>query len=246
MMTVFHPGGWELSKEAIKLCGFKEGDRILDIGCGDGVTDTRMREELGLKPVGCDTDRAVLDRARRRDDKLKLRLTDGLSLDFPSLYFDGAIMECSFSLMNRHDELLHELWCVLKPGASFAVTDLYMINPDPERAAETFYEARLRLNAPREEGDCADADSLPSPYLLDGMFVIDNLIAAITDVGFELTAFRDRTSRLNDFIAQILFDYGSAEEYWKQTLPAGSKPYCRAEFGKNTGYFLLTARKPAQ
>lgn len=243
-MNVFHPGGWELTQEAIRLCGFKEGDRILDIGCGEGVTASRMRDELNMKPVGCDTDDEILKRARLRDPQLQVRKTDGICLDFPSLYFDGAIMECSFSLMDRHDELLHELWCILKPGAGFALTDLYMINPDPERAAETYYEAKLLLNSPRSEGDCEEADRYPSPYLVDGMFVIDNLIKAVTDTGFEITAFRDRTRQLNDFTAQILFDYGSVDEYWKQTLPQGSRPYCRAKFGKNTGYFIMTAKKP--
>ena len=38
-------------------------------------------------------------------------------------------------------------------------------------------------------------------------------------------------------------DYGSLDEYWKQTLPDGSKPFCRAKVDKHTGYFLLTAEK---
>ena len=33
----FHPGGRDLTLEAAKACGWKEGDRILDIGCGDGA-----------------------------------------------------------------------------------------------------------------------------------------------------------------------------------------------------------------
>jgi len=192
-MNIFHPGDWELTKEAVRLCGFRAGDRILDVGCGEGVTASRLRDELGLKPGGCDRDENILKRARERDPALKLRKTDGVMLDFPSKYFDGALMECSFSLMTRHDELLHELWCILKDGGRLAIADLYMMNPEPESAAEAYYEAKLRLNAPRVEGECNEDEEYPSPYLLDGMFVIDNLIKAIMDTGFEITAFRDRT-----------------------------------------------------
>ncbi len=245
-MNIFHPGDWELTKEAVRLCGFRAGDRILDVGCGEGVTASRLRDELGLKPVGCDRDENILKRARERDPALKLRKTDGVMLDFPSKYFDGALMECSFSLMTRHDELLHELWCILKDGGRLAIADLYMMNPEPESAAEAYYEAKLRLNAPRVEGECNEDEEYPSPYLLDGMFVIDNLIKAIMDTGFEITAFRDRTRELNNYIAQILMDYGSVENMWEQCLPEGSKPYCRAKIGKNTGYFILTARKPVK
>lgn len=241
-MNIFHPGGWELTQQAIKLCGLKQGDRVLDIGCGEGVSMSRLRDELGIKPVGCDKDENILKRAKERDPELKLRTTDGVMLDFPSLYFDGAIMECSFSLMTRHDELLHELWCILKNGGSFAISDLYIINPDADKAAEAYYEAKRILNTPRVEGD--EEREFPSPYLLDGMFVVDNLMKAIMNVGFEITAFKDKTKELNDYIAQILFDYGSVENMWEQTLPKGSEPYCKAKIGKNTGYFLLTARKP--
>ena len=136
-----------------------------------------------------------------------------------------------------------ELYCVLKPGASIAITDLYCINPDSDRAGEVYYEAKRILNTPRKEDDCKTADSLPSPYLLDGMFVIDNLLHAIRETGFEITLFRDRTKQLQDYYAQLLFDYGSLDAYWEAVLPKGCRPFCRVVPGKNCGYFLLTARK---
>ena len=241
--TGCHPGGEALTLEAAKACGWKEGDRILDVGCGGGESMLLLKKTLGVKPVGCDRDEGMLARARLLDADFKLRVTDGMSLDFPSLYFDGALLECSFSLMNRHDEMLNELYCVLKKGAKVAISDLYYINPDPDKAGEAYYEAKRILGTPREEGDCEKADEMPSPYLLDGMFVIDNLLHAIRETGFEITYFRDRTKQLQDWYAQLLMDYGSLDEYWKQTLPDGSKPFCRAKVDKHTGYFLLTAEK---
>ena len=242
----FHPGGADLTREAVRAAGWKAGDRVLDVGCGDGSSMRLLRDEFGVKPVGCDRDKAILARAKELDGTLQLRQTDGLSLDFPSLYFDGALLECSFSLMNRHDELLHELYCILKPGAAFAMTDLYCINPDLDRADETYYEAKRILNTPKQENDCKNADSIPSPYLLDGMFVIDNLLHAIRETGFEITLFRDRTRQLQDYYAQLLFDYGNLDAYWEAVLPKGCQPFCRAKPGKNCGYFLLAARKEAK
>lgn len=238
-----HPGGEALTREAAKVCGWKEGDRILDVGCGMGATMRLLRDEFGVKPVGCDSDPKMLEAAQARNPDCKLRETDGMSLDFPSLYFDGAILECSFSLMTRHDEMLNELYCVLKKGAKLAISDLYVINPDAEKAGEVYYEAKRILNTPREEGDCENADKIPSPYLLDGMFVVDNLLHAIRETGFEITYFRDRTKQLQDWYAQILMDHGSMNAFWQDTLPVGAKPCCKVKPGKNTGYFLLTAEK---
>ena len=239
----FHPGGEALTLEAARACGWKAGDHILDLGCGAGSSMLLLKERLGVKPVGCDRDEGMLARARELDPSIPLRKTDGISLDFPSLYFDGALLECSFSLMNRHDELLNELYCVLKKGSKLAITDLYCVNPDPDRAGEAYYEARRILNTPRTEKDCEEADAYPSPYLLDGLFVVDNLLHAIREAGFEITLFRDRTRQLQDWYAQLLMDYGSLEAYWKETLPAGSTPFCRTTPGKHVGYFLLTAEK---
>ena len=242
-ITGCHPGGEALTLEAAKACGWKEGDRILDVGCGGGESMLLLKKTLGLKPVGCDRDEGMLARAKLLDPDAKLRITDGMSLDFPSLYFDGALLECSFSLMNRHDEMLNELYCVLKKGGRIAISDLYYINPDPDKAGEVYYEAKRILNTPKEEGDCEKADEIPSPYLLDGMFVIDHLLYAIRETGFEITYFRDRTKQLQDWYAQLLMDYGSLDDFWKQTLPPGSEPFCRAKVDKHTGYFLLTAEK---
>ena len=238
-----HPGGIELTREAAKVCGWKKGDRILDVGCGMGAAMRLLNEEFGVEPSGCDADPKMLESAKALSPTFPFSETDGMSLDYPSLSFDGALLECSFSLMTRHDEMLNELYCVLKKGAKLAISDLYVINPDKDKAGETYYEAKRILNTPRQEGDCEKADLIPSPYLLDGMFVVDNLLHAIRETGFEITYFRDRTKQLQDWYAQVLMDHGSLNAFWQDTLPAGAKPCCKAKFGKNTGYFLLTAEK---
>lgn len=247
-MAIFHPGDRTLTKLMIELAGFKEGDRILDMGCGDGETLTFMREEYGIKPYGCDMDQNMLDRALARDPQLKLRHTEGVELDYPSYYFDGVIMECSFSLMSRHDELLHELYCIMKPGARMAISDLYIINPDPTRAAEAYLNARAILDRPREDSDCDNSPLYPSPYILDGMFMQDKFIDIVRDTGFEIVAFKDKTPELRDFYAQALMDHGSIEKFFEATLPEGSEPcnFCRTKPGKNTGYFVMVAEKPAK
>ena len=219
--TGCHPGGEALTLEAAKACGWKEGDRILDVGCGGGESMLLLKKTLGVKPVGCDRDEGMLARARLLDADFKLRVTDGMSLDFPSLYFDGALLECSFSLMNRHDEMLNELYCVLKKGAKVAISDLYYINPDPDKAGEVYYEAKRILGTPREEGDCEKADEMPSPYLLDGMFVIDNLLHAIRETGFEITWKENwkETFKVLDERKAMLIDKDGAEwEYRKVSV----------------------------
>jgi arsenite methyltransferase len=59
------PGGLHLTAWAVDFCGFAPGDRVLDVGCGYGVTGRYLSDEFGIRVVGIDIsiDRAV-DRNR--------------------------------------------------------------------------------------------------------------------------------------------------------------------------------------
>lgn len=247
-MAIFHPGDRTLTELMIELAGFKEGQRILDLGCGDGETMSYMRDKHGIKPYGCDIDQKMIDRALERDPKLKIRLTEGVELDYPSLYFDGAIMECSFSLMTRHDELLHELYCILKPGARAAISDLYALAPDPKRAEAAYSAARAILDAPRQDSDCEKSALYPSPYILDGVFLHDKLIKTISETGFDVIAFKDKTPELRDFYAQAIMDHGSVEKMWEAEAGEGAAytNFCRADPNAKIGYFVMVIEKKQQ
>ena len=244
-MSIFHPGDRTLTDLAVSLAGWKSGDKVLDLGCGDGDTMVYLQEKYSLETSGCDIDKNMVALAKKRDPSLRVTHTEGIELDYPSLYFDGALMECSFSLMHRHDELLHELYCVLKPGARMAIADLYCINPDFMRAERAYIGAKAILNRPRQDKDCEGSQQYPSPYILDGAFLQDKLIKAVREVGFELTAFKDKTPELRDFYAQALMDYGSLDAFWAAALPEGSAAcnFCRVKPSKDLGYFLMVLEK---
>ncbi|NLO49319.1 MAG: class I SAM-dependent methyltransferase [Clostridiales bacterium] len=244
-MNCFHPGSKEITDLAVKLGGFVRGNRILELGCGEGRTIEYLQEKYGLLVTGCDINKDMIKKAKQRNPKLQIRLSDGVSLDFPSLYFDGAIMECSFSLMTRHQELLHELYCILKPGAVLTISDLYMLDPDPQQAKQQYESAISYLNRPREHSDCENETEYPSPFVLDGMFMMDYLQEGLREAGFDLISWEDRTQDLKNYIAQVLMDYGSFDRMWQEALPEGTDPksICHMTYGKNTGYFLLAAGK---
>lgn len=245
MMNCFHPGDYRITDRALELCSFKRGDRILEIGCGEGSTMEYLQDKSGFSVIGCDMNEDMIKRAKAKNPKLRIRQCDGSSLDFPSLYFDGAIMECSFSLMQRHTELMHELFCVLKPGANLIISDLYMTQPDPIRAESHRKAAIEFLNRPRNHDDCENEEKYPSPCLMDGMFIKEYLVECVEETGFELLAWEDRTRDLKDYVAQVLMEYGSFENMWKQRLPKNAEvtEFCNINYDKNTGYFLLVAKK---
>jgi SAM-dependent methyltransferase len=68
--------------------GVSPGDRVLDLGCGDGRF-TREAAGIGAKPIGVEIAQAAIDRARRAHPDLDFRLApiDG-PLPFDDVSFD--------------------------------------------------------------------------------------------------------------------------------------------------------------
>ncbi|MDR2132425.1 MAG: class I SAM-dependent methyltransferase [Clostridiales Family XIII bacterium] len=246
-MGVISPGGFDLIEEAMNLCDFPEGARILEVGCGEGATLAWLEKTRGMKCTGIDASEALLRRGRELRPGLDLRRGEMEAPDFPSLAFDGVIMECALSLSPMQLEALHEAWCVLKKGGKLIVADLCRIDPDPAEVARARAEARKQRSGPHAWGDCERNRSAPSEYCLEGAFVVESLREAFEEAGFEILFFGDKTEVLRGFAAEKIFAHGSWEAFWRAALPPGEElgRFCRASArAKDLGYFLAVLRKP--
>ncbi len=242
-MNFLHPGEYEIIDSMLKVCTPGEGSTILDLGCGKGDTSAHIAEVFSLRVTGADISEAMLEAARASHPELDFVKCDGMTLPFEDCSFDGAVMECSFSLMRRKLELMAEIRRVLKPGAPLIISDVYMLNPDMDIANRNFMNASRELQ--QHEDSYFFEDEFPSPYCLDGMFVKELLIDLLESSGFSVENWCDRSGELLNYAAQLLMDYGSFEAAKKAILPpdADCCCFCNAKLGKNTGYFILEARK---
>ena len=60
------PGGLMLTRRAADFCGFSADSRILDAGCGYGMTLAYLDEALGISGTGCDPAPEVMAGAVKR------------------------------------------------------------------------------------------------------------------------------------------------------------------------------------
>src|SRR5690606_30524386 len=91
------------------------GERILDLGCGDGVL-TREIAERGCEVVGVDSSPEMVEAARALGTDA--RLMDGHCLSFES-EFNAVFSNAALHWMNRPDEVLEGVARALKPGGRF-------------------------------------------------------------------------------------------------------------------------------
>jgi ubiquinone/menaquinone biosynthesis C-methylase UbiE len=102
--------------------GVRAGDRVLDLGCGDGRFTAELTR-IGGKPIGADVAQAALDRARTGHPGLDFRLVpfDG-PLPFDDVSFD--VVWCSEVIEHVADTArwLSEVRRVLVPRGRLLLT----------------------------------------------------------------------------------------------------------------------------
>jgi len=99
----------------VELLAAVAGERILDLGCGDGVL-TEALVARGCAVVGVDASAAQVEAARRRG--LDARVADGQQLAFDR-EFDAVFSNAAMHWMTEPDRVIAGVWRALRPGGRF-------------------------------------------------------------------------------------------------------------------------------
>jgi trans-aconitate methyltransferase len=93
----------------------KAGERILDLGCGDGFLTQRLAES-GATMVGVDSSPQMIAAAQERG--VDARYAGGEALPFEG-EFDAVFSNAALHWMSDHDAVLRGVYRALKPGGRF-------------------------------------------------------------------------------------------------------------------------------
>jgi len=105
----------DLGMPVVELLAARSGERILDLGCGDGAL-TEKCAAPGCNGVGIDVSNEQVEAARQRG--LEVYAGDGERLTFES-EFDAVFSNAALHWMKRADEVIAGVWRALKPGGRF-------------------------------------------------------------------------------------------------------------------------------
>ena len=139
------------------------GQRILDIGCGDGFHDRHIASH-GAKVVGIDISTRRLATARRRNQVAGAQFVEmnAEKLDFPDASFDKVLSLCVIEHFDNDEKVLAEAARVLVPGGRLVFSADSLSNPEitlTEReqhrrryAVKNFYEKHTICEKLRRAG----------------------------------------------------------------------------------------------
>jgi trans-aconitate methyltransferase len=105
----------DLAGEVLNWLAARPGERILDLGCGDGVL-TEQLEARGCRVIGVDASAEMIAAAKARG--LDARLMDGHALSFDG-EFDAVFSNAALHWMTRPGKVLDGVARALKPHGRF-------------------------------------------------------------------------------------------------------------------------------
>jgi trans-aconitate methyltransferase len=144
----------DLGMAVVDLLAPRPDEKILDLGCGDGVL-TKKLKDLGCVVVGVDASPDFIRSAQ--DLGLDARLMDGQALDFNG-EFDAVFSNAALHWMKQKQKVLEGVYRALKPGGRFVAEMGGQGNVDQIETA-----TRQALKKRGLLGKVSDPNFYPSP-----------------------------------------------------------------------------------
>lgn len=220
-LKINRPGGLELTRKAVSACNLVKGCRVLDAGCGFGVTVKFLRQVAGLHAVGVDACPERLGQGRKARSFPAAAATLE-ALPFGAAVFDAVFCECVLSLVPDKALCLKNFFELLTPGGRLVITDLVL------------------------PGDIASNGAGPFLTCLDGALTLYALVQAIENAGFKVICTEEHTRLLKQMACEMVFEHGSLDAFWQSltgdVINSGLAGLCRR--GKvKPEYWMLIANK---
>lgn len=150
MGSTKHLGGQKATDELIGLCKIKKGAKILEVGCGTGLSTRHIAKKYDARVVGIDISEKMIRKAKERNRQLEnaeFLVADAQELPFKDNTFDIVFTESVISLVPNQLKAVKEFRRVAKPGGYIGLNEVTWAKEPPKGLSEylsmTIGDARM-------------------------------------------------------------------------------------------------------
>jgi ubiquinone/menaquinone biosynthesis C-methylase UbiE len=206
-------GRWSrrLAEPFLDFCGWQDGERILDAGCGTGSLTFALAQRTKTANIdGVDFSPAYIEHATRsnRESRIKFKVGDICALPYEDASFDRVMSLLVLHFVSRTEDAVAELRRVARPAATVAaaVWDArggFVAN-------RIFFDAAATLD---QKGSDRRARNYTRPMTRPGELASAWRAAGFIDVREAMLAIRMEFESFNDYWAPYVGKDGSGAEY---------------------------------
>jgi len=115
--------------ESVAMLNLKQGDTVLEIGCGTGLNFPILFKEIGKdgKVIGIDLTDKMLEQARSRVRKNKWDNFELINIDASEYVFEGkvnaVISTFALTMIPEYEKIIRNISRALEPGSRFVICD---------------------------------------------------------------------------------------------------------------------------
>lgn len=221
--SVIRPGGYILTRCMIEACDLPEHSRIIDVGCGTGMTVEFLGSEFQLNAIGTDISEALISIGKIRSPGIQLIHGSGEDLPFGDCSTLAVLSECSLSVMENTDRVFSEIHRILMPGGKLAVSDVFIRRPEGAQLLRKQVQGGCFFNAMTK----------------------DEMLGKLSENGFALCQWEDRTDLWRSYVAEMIMGNRSQEKIWSAVSETADASGCMADIllKAKPGYFWMVAEK---
>jgi ribosomal protein L11 methylase PrmA len=135
--VIYVPTPQEVVDEMLKVADVKKGDRLYDLGSGDGRIAVTAAQRYGIRATGIDIDPERIKEANANAKKAGVtKLVDFRQADLFKADFKDATVITLYLLPDLNVKLRPRLWAELKPGTRIVSHAFDMGDWQPEKKLE--------------------------------------------------------------------------------------------------------------
>ena len=115
----------QFRSKILEMISVKSGDKVLDMGCGNGSLIKSIKQLADINACGIDISPEMINECKQRYSDITFSLSSGEKLDFDDNTFDMIVTSCVLHHLDQPRNFFAEAHRILKPNGKLVVADIY-------------------------------------------------------------------------------------------------------------------------